>query len=306
MALLVATHPHADHIGGMPDLLTAHVDAPGWVDQFWDPGYYVPGATFHTLMRLLEDTPVVRLRLQPTSGTTTYLDAVRVTVVGPGVGLRSRFDTYGVGVNDASITLMLDFPAATIYAERDAAHPGRENRRAAPRRSRRLLLGADAQFTSWAQATIDFPDLAQAYNPVLARELRAAVGRDQLSADVFKLSHHASKHGINLELLERVGAAVTLISATDGDGRYRFPHELAVEAAREARQATTDSGEDRRPDTELGIHLTGSVLADGGEQLGSIAVLVPRSPRRPLRMFRLMDAPDDEVDLVVAREVVRP
>lgn len=304
VALLVATHPHFDHIGGMADLIDRYRDHEGWVDQFWDPGYYFPGPSFHNLMRQLEDTKVCARRLQPTSGTTMYLDAVKVTVVGPGVNLRTRFDTYGVGVNDASITLMVDYPAAAIYTERDPDNPDRRNRRTAPSNGRRLLLGADAQFASWAQATVDFPDLAQMYNPVLARELRAARGRDYLAADVFKLSHHASKHGINLELLERVGAGLTLISATDGGGRYRFPHLLAMEAAREARQATTSSAAARKSDYELGIHLTGARLeGDGAGALGSIAILLPRGTRTPVRMFRLMDGPKERIDLTAAREV---
>ncbi len=304
ISLAVATHPHFDHIGGMAELLGHYDEHRGWIDQFWDPGYFFPGPSFHNLMRQLEESRAVRRRLQPTSGTTLYLDAVKVTVVGPGVNLRTRFDTYGVGVNDASITLMVDYPAAAIFSERDPENPERRNRRTVPQTSRRLLLGADAQFASWAQATVDFPALDQMYNPVLQKELGSARGRDYLAADVFKLSHHASKHGINLELLERVGAEHTLISATDGGGRYKFPHMLAMEAAREARQATTSSGAERASDFELGIHLTGARLAgDGGEALGSIAVYLPRGSRTPIRMFRLMDEPKDDIKLKEAREV---
>jgi hypothetical protein len=57
-------------------------------------------------------------------------------VVGPGVGLRTRFDTYGVGVNDASITLMVDYPAARVYTEVYPADPARQNRRELPGRSK--------------------------------------------------------------------------------------------------------------------------------------------------------------------------
>ena len=301
--LLVATHPHQDHIGGMSELLDRYNGPSGCIDQFWDPGYFFPGPSFHNLMMRLESSPWIR-RLQPTGGTTLFLDSIKVTVVGPGVGLRTRFDVYGVNVNDASLTLMVEFPATKIYAEPDPSDPARRNRRVVDTRSRRLLLGADAQFTSWAQATVDFPDLQQQDNATLARELRLARGKDYLSADVFKLSHHASKHGINLELLERVGADHAIVSSSTGGGRYGFPHALAIEAAREARHPTAARGGRRRRDSDLGIHVTGARL-DTGESLGSIAVLVSRSSDRALRLFRLMDAPGSPVDLAVAREVRR-
>jgi hypothetical protein len=330
--LLVATHPHADHIGGMTELVSRYnalhsrrgapsgaggdggatlsdadrvtpYASDACIDQFWEPGYFFPTVGFHRLMGELETSPWIR-RLQPTSGTTTYLDSVKVTVIGPGVGLRARFDTYGVEVNDSSLTLMFEYPAARVYTEPDDDDEDRRNRRSVRTRSRRLLLGGDAQFTSWAQATVDFPDLRNEQNPVLAKELQAARGRDYLASDVFKMSHHASKHGINLELLERVAANYVLVSSTGGGGRYDFPHALAMEAAREARQATTTSGAARLTDHELGIHTTGAVLDDGDRTaLGSLVVLLPRQPARPIRLFRMMDGDDELVDLAKAREV---
>lgn len=327
--LLVATHPHVDHIGGMAELLRVynklpHHDPAGTdaehasdgtpgshatpylssscIDQFWEPGYFFPGPTFHKLMTELETSPWIR-RLQPTSGTTTFLDSVKVTVMGPGVGLRTRFDTYGVEVNNASLTLMFEYPAHRVYTEADP-EDDRLNRRSVRKRSRRLLLGGDAQFASWAQTTVDFPDLHNEQNPVLARELQAARGRDYLASDVFKMSHHASKHGINLELMERVHAKYVLVSSTGGGGRYGFPHALAMDAAREARQATTTSGAARLTDHALGIHVTGAVLDDDDRSvLGSLAVVVSGSASRPLRLFRLMDDTKDMIDLSAAREI---
>jgi hypothetical protein len=300
--LLVATHPHFDHIGGMTDLISGYDDPnpllPSCIDQFWEPGFFFPTPSFHNLMATLESRPRIR-RLQPTSGTTMTLDAVRVTVMGPGVGLRNRFDTYGVEINDSSITLMVEYPASALFARRSG---NRVDRRAARAASRRLLLGGDAQFTSWAQATVDFPDLQQSQNATLAKELRTARGRDYLTADLVKVSHHASKHGVNLELLERVGAPVAVVSSVAGGGKYGFPHLLAMEAVREARQATTTKGTSRKSDQELGIHVTGSRL-DSGAPAGSIAVVVPRAARRPMRLFRFGDAPPDPVDLAAAREV---
>ncbi len=331
--LLVATHPHFDHIGGMSELLSKYnglhsrrsstpasddggnettlseadkatpYASDACIDQFWEPGYFFPSASFHKLMAELEISPWIR-RFQPTSGTTTYLDSVKVTVIGPGVGLRARFDTYGVEVNDSSLTLMFEYPASRIYTEIDSNDEDRHNRRSVKKRSRRLLLGADAQFTSWAQATVDFPDLRNEQNPILARELQAARGRDYLGSDVFKMSHHASKHGINLELLERVAAKYVLVSSTGGGGRYDFPHALAMDAAREARQATTTSGAARLTDHALGIHVTGAVLDDTRKTpLGSMAVMLPNQPSHGIRIFRLMDDNKDLIDLSNAREV---
>ena len=325
--LLVATHPHFDHIGGMAEVLsrynrlprrpatTAGTDAAAGtgrttpylsdscIDQFWEPGYYFPGPSFHKVMTELETSPWIR-RLQPTSGTTTFLDAVKVTVMGPGVGLRTRFDTYGIEVNNSSLTLMFEYPAHRIYTEADP-EDDRMNRRSVRKRSRRILLGGDAQFASWAQTTVDFPDLHTEQNPVLARELLAARGRDYLASDIFKMSHHASKHGINLELMERVNASMVLVSSTGGGGRYGFPHALAMDAAREARQATTTSGAARLTDHALGIHVTGAVLDDAAHTvLGSLAVVVSGQPTRAIRLFRLMDDDKEMVDLAAAREVL--
>lgn len=302
--LLVATHPHHDHIGGMVDLLDRYGENDGFIDQFWEPGYFYPSPSFHNLMLRLEQRRDIRW-LQPTAGTSLYIDGVRITVVGPGIGLRTRFDTYGVGVNDASITLMVEYPATKVLSESDPADPRRVNRRLVKGQSRRLLLGADAQFKSWAQATVDFPDLEQEYNPVLARELRAATGRDYLKADLLKLSHHGSKHGVNIELLERVAASMTLVSSQVGGGSYNFPHLLAMEAVREARQASTSSRVDRYADHDLGVHITGGRL-ESGQALGSIAAVISRSSSKPIGLFRLCDSASQDIVLSDARMVRRP
>ena len=57
--LLVATHPHHDHIGGMSDLLDRYT-RDGFIDQFWEPGYFYPSPSFHNLMRRLEGRRDIR------------------------------------------------------------------------------------------------------------------------------------------------------------------------------------------------------------------------------------------------------
>lgn len=62
------------------------------------------------------------------------------------MGLRSRFDTFGININDASITLKIEFPASRIIQKEN----NRSYRR--PRAPWSLLLGGDEQTTGWAQA----------------------------------------------------------------------------------------------------------------------------------------------------------
>jgi hypothetical protein len=302
--IVIGTHPHADHIGGMPELLHAYGDRVG---EFWEPGYYHPSAAFVETMVHLEDRPSIG-HLQPTSGTTRFLGHVKLTVLTPGVGLRNRFDSYGTDINNASISLKVEFPAARVSTTRDEAdgeHANRQYLRLNDPWS--LILGADTQTTGWAQAEMDFPQLHRDHNPVLHDELRAAMGRDHLRGQVFKLPHHASKRGVNLELLERVQPWITLVSSVGGGGRYEFPHPLSLGAVREAVQPTGG----RRaylPDHDLGIHYTASHTRRGAgepEPLGSLAVVVLPERGKEIEMWRFGDGPRTAIDLARAWKVTR-
>lgn len=291
--LVVGTHPHDDHIGGMPHFLDRFGNLIG---EYWDPGYYHPSGVYAETMRAIEEREL--LHLQPTSGTSRFIGKLKVTALSPGMGLRSRFDSYGVHVNDASIALKIEFPAARIARKDENRHYLRL------RAPWSLILGADAQMTSWAQATLDFPQLHHREGAVY-RELRSALGGDPLRGDIFKVPHHASKHGLNIELVERIAPRISLISCSAGTGRYGFPHHLAVEAIREVRRPTSTTRAERPPDYELGIHYTCAV--DDGPQrrpLGSIAVLVSPMRGSDLRIWRFGDEPGDEFSVDHTRELV--
>jgi hypothetical protein len=293
--VVIGTHPHDDHLGGMPEFLDRFHELIG---EYWEPGFYHPSGSYVEVMRAVEAAHMQHL--QPTSGTTRFLGKAKLTALSPGIGLRNRFDTYGTQINDASIALRVEYPAARITQDG-------ENRHYLPIRDPWcIILGADAQTTSWAQAILDFPRLDRR-SDALARALRAALGRDLFRAQVFKIPHHASKHGLNIELVERIAPRLCLISSTDGTGRYGFPHRLAVEAIREAQQPLAANRGDRKPDHDLGIHYT-SASDDSStpRPLGSIALMVPAKRGARLRLWRFGDRAGEPVGLGAAMEMVRP
>ncbi|HEV2889298.1 MAG TPA: MBL fold metallo-hydrolase [Frankiaceae bacterium] len=288
--VVVATHPHADHIGGMPEFMRTYGAAVG---ELWEPGYWHTVGSYSDLMGVLEDLENAGAGVrhaQPTSGYTRFIGQVEVTVLTPAIRLRNRFDTFGVEINNASIAMRLTFPASRVV-EREGE---REYVRTKPKR---LLLGADAQTLSWAHAMDDFPEL-HGERSEAAKALRMAYGTDPLKANVFKVPHHLSKHGLNLELVELVGPGLSLVSSVAGGGKYNFPHAVAQEALREGLQRTTSGRTPRKSDADLGIHYTGASDSEG-RPLGSIAVVMP--PAGNPRLWRFGDTADQPVDLANAR-----
>ncbi len=291
-AVVVGTHPHDDHLQGMPQFVEWFKDH---IVEYWDCGYYHPTSAYSETMTALERLRKKVLVTQPTSGMTRFINSVKLTTVAPGVALRNRYDTYGVNINDASITIKLEFPASRIIQKNNNRHYTR------PPEPWSLLLGADAQLTSWAQATVDFPQL---HAPRKDEDVQrfAATRRDWLRAHVFKIPHHASKHGVSIELVERIRPNLSLISSVGGRGRYGFPHQLAVETIREGIEPTT-SGQQRSEDHELGIYYTSDRMTGNDAPLGTIALIVPPRRGSQISVWRFGDTPREPIDLANARRL---
>ena len=288
LALVVATHPHADHISGMANFLTTHAELIG---EFWEPGYYLATPTYFKMMEVLAELDGVA-HSQPTSGTTRFIDQVKVTVLAPGIGLKNRYDSYGIDVNNSSIALKVEFPARRYYKrEDDGSYTKLPN-------GASLVLGADAQTASWSQVMVDFPQLV-ASGSAVAKALRKARGVEPLKANVFKVPHHASKHGLNLELVEELKPDVSLVSSVREKGSYNFPHLVALEALREGIEPTAQKGTAHKDDFDLGIHFT-SGKDDTGADLGTIAVVLsPSGQRRDV--WRFGETAGESIDLLAAR-----
>lgn len=287
IALVIATHPHADHIRGMAELLDRYEDR---IAEFWDPGYFHTSADYHEMMKRIEGRARL-LYANPTSGLRRWIGNVVITVLSPGVLLKNRFDTYGTEINDASISVRIEFPASRVVqrgSHRELIERGRTSA---------LVLGADAQTLSWSYVLTEFPQL-HASHSAAAKAIAAALGTDLLRAHVLKVSHHGSKHGVNLELIERIAPKLTLISSVGGSGSYNFPHTIAQELIREACEPTTSSGRPRSDDVDLDIFYT-SDTDDAGAELGTVAVVIRPNGNRTI--WRFGDRPADAIDFSRAR-----
>lgn len=288
IALVVATHPHDDHIQGMAELLDGYGHA---VTELWDPGYYHPIPAYIDMMRAVEQRTHI-VYSQPASGLRRYISNVAVTVLSPSIQLRNRFDTYGVEINDASISLRLEFPAARVVELDDSRALLRRRRPAT------LILGADAQTLSWSYVLTDFPHIPPS-DSAAAKAIRAAQGADLLGGHVLKVSHHASKHGVNLELVKRIAPALTLVSCAS-PGRHNFPHTVAQSVIREALDPVATSDADHVRDADLGLFYT-SDHDDQANALGSIAVVMRPAGRQ---LWRFGDTSGDPVGLAAGLEWV--
>jgi hypothetical protein len=200
-----------------------------------------------------------------------------------------------VHINNASITTLVEFPLRPAFIPIENAPPGDPKweigAQPQPSKRRRLLLGADAQAPSWAHVEVDFPpQVADHSTP--HRLLGQADGENPLRADVFKISHHASKNGVNLELVGRVNPLISIVSCS-ATSDHGFPHEVALDQIREALQplAGHAGSATHLSDLTLGI-LSTSDRVEGGGVLGSIALVIPPTGDT-MQVWRLGDKPGD-------------
>ncbi|MCG3227629.1 MAG: MBL fold metallo-hydrolase [Candidatus Heimdallarchaeota archaeon] len=206
--LVVATHPHSDHIKGLKKILESYSLK---VEQFWDSGFRHSTTTWLNLMDLIESRDDI-LFIRPTSGLILTINGVEITVLGPSVALRNRYDSYGVNINNASIVLKLEY------------------------NDKKVILTGDAQWDSWAKITEDFPHFKKTSNP--DQKIKYTEAFNPLKCNVLKVSHHGSMHGTSLEYIERLSPNHAVISSGT---RFDLPHEITTEILDEVEIKTTNT-----------------------------------------------------------------
>lgn len=301
-----ATHPHFDHVKDLKDVL---VHFKGKVAEFWDSGFRYTSATYRSLItEIVSQAPGIRL-VRPTSGFEYFQAGAQLTVLSPSIALRNRYDTYGVDVNNASIVLKITYPVRPPSEE----YPKTEGQKpSGSLPSRTIILGGDAQTDAWGQVIQEFPHLDK--DPKnWVRQIGGGTGSQPLACDMFKVSHHASKRGVNLELIERLGDRsggagpsmgprwLVASCASGPDSGYGFPHTVTQELLREVRDPQAQKGGNHPADDQLGIHYTSQTLDPGPGVAGSLAYVVHEDGSAD--MFRFGDGVSDTVDLSKARRV---
>ncbi|MEZ4502315.1 MAG: hypothetical protein R3C39_06800 [Dehalococcoidia bacterium] len=303
LRFVCATHPHFDHIAGIRSVIT---NAARPVEEFWDSGFRFTSTTYNGIVQAVTDGGMQFVR--PTAGFETWVNESRVSVLSPSIALRNRYDTYGIDPNNASVVIRVEYP----YLRPEAGFPERDTvGNTDDRAARAIILGGDAQTDAWGQVLQDFPHLNRQTDD-WSRLISARKGREPLLCDVLKVSHHGSKHGVNLELVERfgdtgggpsTGPRYLVNSSADGPAsKHGFPHAVTQEILREVRQPTAKSGAQRLDDHALGIHYTAQRLGNGAA--GSVAVVLKADGSVP-DLYRFGDEVDDDIDLDQARLVRR-
>jgi len=196
LEFVCATHPHDDHINGMSELLTSYR---GRVHEFWDSGFRHTIPAYEDMIAALEADPDLRY-FRVTSGMERRINGVKVSVLAPSMYLRNRFDTYGIDINNASVVLMLEY-----------------NRF-------KMVLGGDAQFTSWSKILEEYPDFKKTVDPSARVQIKEAF--NPLNCNVLKVSHHCSNNGTAFECINMLDPEYAIVSCS-GASTHDFPHPIA-------------------------------------------------------------------------------
>lgn len=191
------THPHDDHFGGLPHFLDAYADPAdarrNQIREFWDCGFRTNSMRYNQILTRITENPHIRF-VRVAAGLEYKFGDVLLHILGPSIDLRNRFDTFGVGKNDASIVMRIKYGHS------------------------RIILTGDAEFASWGKITEEFPRSKRiTFQPDALGLAERKDTTEQLSCNLLKVSHHGSKHGSSLEYLKRLNPRHVVFCAGSDD-----------------------------------------------------------------------------------------
>lgn len=301
LAFLCATHPHWDHISGIPAVLDEDTLTPA---EFWDSGFRHKSLTYRSILEKLDQKNISVTRVS--SGMEWYFGKVRITALAPSILLRNRYATYGVDINNSSIVLRLEHHRDSVLMTESLRYEGNRDpmleRKAG---SKVALLGGDAEFDSWARICEEFPRLESTKNHkgVIARKVV-----NMLGCSVVKVSHHGSMHSTPLDAFERMSPKLAVISAQQKQStltvdanttleRNMFPHSITATALTEvcAHVVTTDGSYE----SEDRAKTPGEPRDPARAHQGTVVVVIP--PKGDIRWTKLDD--DDATTLTIPTKI---
>ena len=175
--LLATTHPHYDHIKGVPHLIREFE-----VDMWWDAKAPCPSKTYLQINQLCRDRKIPAICVGG-SNFSTDLGPVTVKALAPSASQRKRIDAE-VKDNGSMLPWRRSF---NDYSFVLGVRYGDFH----------MVLGSDAEMETWSS---------------LQAELQ-----DELQCHVLKLPHHGSSRGSHFQMLEKMGPQHVIISYAEGN-----------------------------------------------------------------------------------------
>lgn len=193
LAFVCVTHPHDDHVGGIQQLLETYN---GKVGELWVSGK--EHQTMDNLLRYLdcdEETETYYLK--------KYEDIVPVTVETIKSGTILKYGKVKLHILSPPSKLLTDSKTEAYNINNASIVIKIEYGES------KILLAGDAQFGNWAHTRINHAE--------------------KIRAQVLKASHHGSKHGNFLEVLEIISPNYVIVSAGSRKPTD-FPHQFTKDA----------------------------------------------------------------------------
>jgi beta-lactamase superfamily II metal-dependent hydrolase len=288
LAFVCATHPHNDHVSGIPAIIASQY----YPEELWESGFRHKSQTYIRILQGVIDKKIKMVRVS--SGMEWYFPQVLVTVLSPSVTLRNRFATYGVDMNNGSVVLRIENNTENVITRKSREYLGNKSEEAEREAGRSVaILAGDAEFDSWSHVCQEFPmvERTSTHDPQVKKMV------NYLSAAVIKVAHHGSMHSTPLDVYEKIGPRLAVISTKQEESskalkhsslskikRGLFPHQSAALALEEcdAEVLTTDGSYEEQ------LRADGTQKNPDNAHEGTIVVVIP--PGGGIRYKKLDDS----------------